>query len=93
MILVVANNDLELLALRTAVESLPAGFPPVRAYGGVGLDAATPAPPLDGVRAVLVRLHKGRSAWEAPFDVLRRTCTERRIVCSPSAGRRSSTPS
>jgi cobaltochelatase CobN len=79
MIVVVANNDLELLALRAAVESLPAGFPPVRAHGGVGLDADTPAPPLDGVRAVLVRLHKGRSAWEAPFDALRRACTERRI--------------
>ena len=51
MIVVVANNDLELLALRAAVESLPAGFPPVRAHGGVELDADTPAPPLDGVRA------------------------------------------
>ena len=35
-ILVVANNDLELLALRAAVEQLPDGFPAVRAYGGVG---------------------------------------------------------
>jgi cobaltochelatase CobN len=80
MILVVANNDLELLALRAAVESLPAAFPPVRAYGGVGLDAGTPAPPLDGMRAVLVRLHKGRSAWEAPFDALREACAERHIA-------------
>jgi cobaltochelatase CobN len=80
MILVVANNDLELLALRAAVESLPAGFPLVRAQGGVGLDAGTPAPPLDGVRAVLVRLHKGRSAWEAPFDALRRACVARGVA-------------
>ena len=80
MILVVANNDLELLALRAALESLPAGFPPVRAHGGVGLDAGAPAPTLDGVRAVLVRLHKGRSAWETPFDALRRECVERRIA-------------
>ncbi|MGH9192158.1 MAG: cobaltochelatase subunit CobN, partial [Acidimicrobiales bacterium] len=76
MILVVANNDLELLALRAAVESLPAGFPPVRAYGGVSLDATAPPPPLDGVRTVLVRLHKGRSAWQAPFDALRQRCLE-----------------
>ena len=74
MILVVANNDLELLALRTAVESLPEGFPPVRAHGGVGLDQVDDLPSIDGVRVVLVRLHKGRSAWEAPFDELRRTC-------------------
>ena len=60
MILVVANNDLELLALRAALESLPAGFPAVRAHGGVGLDAGAPAPPLDGVHPVLVRHHKGR---------------------------------
>ena len=80
MILVVANNDLELLALRAAVESLPAGVPPVRAYGGVALDARTPPPPLDGVRALLVRLHKGRSAWEAPFDTLRGACAERHIA-------------
>jgi cobaltochelatase CobN len=80
MILVVANNDLELLALRAAVESLPAGFPPVRAYGGVALDATAPPPPLDGMRAVLVRLHKGRSAWAAPFDALRWNCIERHIA-------------
>lgn len=73
-ILVIANNDLDLLALRAAVEELPDGFPPVRAVGGVTLEADTPAPSLDGVGVVLVRLHKGRSAWEGPFDDLRARC-------------------
>jgi cobaltochelatase CobN len=80
MIIVVANNDLELLALRAAIEQLPDGFPPVRAFGGVSLGPDASAPDLDGVRAVLVRLHKGRSAWEAPFDELRRSCIEREIA-------------
>jgi len=79
-ILVVANNDLELLALRAAIEQLPDGFPPVRAFGGVGLAASTPAPDLDDVRVVLARLHKGRSAWEEPFDELRRACLDRGIA-------------
>jgi cobaltochelatase CobN len=77
MILVVANNDLELLALRTAVEGLPRGFPPVRAHGGVGLANAGDGPALEGARAVLVRLHKGRSAWPETFDALRQTCIDR----------------
>jgi cobaltochelatase CobN len=74
VIVVIANNDLDLLALRAGVEGLPEGFPPVRAYGGVGLGPDTPVPDLDGMRAVLVRLLKGRAAWEAPFDELRRRC-------------------
>jgi len=76
VILFVANNDLELLALRAAVETLPAGFPPVRAHGGVSLDEHGAPPDIDGVRIVLVRLHKGRSAWQGPFDELRRRCEE-----------------
>ena len=46
MIVVIANNDLDLLALRAAVEALPDGFPPVRAHGGVGLGPDTPLPDL-----------------------------------------------
>ena len=78
-ILFVANNDLDLLALRAAVGQLPEGFPAVRALGGVGLDEATPAPSLDGVRAVLVRLLKGASAWEAPLRDLRADCRARGV--------------
>jgi cobaltochelatase CobN len=78
-ILVIANNDLDLLALRAAVGLLPEGFPAVRALGGVGLDEATPAPDLDDVRAVLVRLLKGASAWEGPLDELRRACRARGV--------------
>jgi len=74
MIHVIANNDLDLLALRAAIEDLPEGFPPVRAHGGVGLTPDTPVPDLDGARAVLVRLLKGRAAWEHPLDELRARC-------------------
>src|SRR5699024_7535150 len=74
LILVIANNDLELLALRAAIEELPDDFPAVRGHGGVDLASDSPPPPLEGVRAVLVRLHKGRSAWREPFDQLRETC-------------------
>ena len=87
MILVIANNDLDLLALRAAVESLPDGFPPVRALGGVGLGPDTPVPDLDGARAVLVRLHKGRSAWEHQLDELAPTASPPASPCSPSAAR------
>ncbi|MEA2973909.1 MAG: cobaltochelatase CobN [Actinomycetota bacterium] len=74
MIVLIANNDLDLLALRAAVEDLPHGFPPVRAHGGVGLTPETPVPDIDGARAVLVRLLKGRAAWEQPLDELRQRC-------------------
>ena len=76
MILFVANNDLDLLALRVAVDKLPDGFPPVRAHGGVDLEPTGELPDLTGIRVVLVRLLKGRSAWEAPFDELRRRCLD-----------------
>jgi cobaltochelatase CobN len=80
MMIVIANNDLELLALRAAIEQLPEGFPPVRAFGGVALDPDGDPPPVDGARAVLVRLHKGRSAWEQPFDQLRLACLDQGIA-------------
>jgi cobaltochelatase CobN len=71
MILVLTNADTEILALRSVVEGLPEGFPPVR--------AARPGddlPPLDGVSMVLVRLLGGRRAWEEQFDELRRRCLD-----------------
>jgi cobaltochelatase CobN len=74
VILFVANNDVELLALRAAVEDLPPGFPPVRGFGGVDLDDSTSPPDLDGIRVALVRLHKGRGAWPDGLDALRREC-------------------
>ncbi len=58
MILVLTNADTEILALRSVVEGLPAGFPPVRAGRPVEV------PGLDGVTMVLVRLLGGRRAWE-----------------------------
>jgi cobaltochelatase CobN len=68
VILVLTNADTEILALRSVVEALPAGFPPVR--------AARPGhvPDLDGVTIALVRLLGGRRAWEEEFDELRRRC-------------------
>jgi len=74
VILVVTNNDLDLLALRAAVDELPDGFPAVRAFGGVTLDPDGEPPPLDGMRVVLVRLLKGRAGWERPFAELRSRC-------------------
>ena len=49
MFLVVTNNDLDLLALRAAVDDLPDGFGAVRARGGVGLDPEGDLPDLTGV--------------------------------------------
>jgi len=68
VILVLTNADTEILALRSVVEALPEGFPPVRAARPVEV------PPLDGVTMVLVRLLGGRRPWEEPFDELRRRC-------------------
>jgi cobaltochelatase CobN len=71
VILVLTNADTEILALRSVLEGLPEGFPPVRAANPASLDAA---PPLDGVEVVLVRLLGGRSSWQAPFDDLLERC-------------------
>ncbi|MGH9041406.1 MAG: cobaltochelatase subunit CobN, partial [Acidimicrobiia bacterium] len=76
MILFLSTADTEILALRAAIESLPAGFPAVRAANPSVLGAA---PDLDGVSAVVVRLLGGRRAWEDPFDTLRLGCAERGI--------------
>src|SRR5439155_23092250 len=61
-----------ILALRSVVEGLPAGFPPVRAANPSALGDALPD--LDGAAVVLVRLLGGRRAWEGGFDELRRRC-------------------
>jgi cobaltochelatase CobN len=76
MILFLSTADTEILALRAAIESLPTGFPPVRAANPATLAAA---PDLDGVSAVVVRLLGGRRAWEGPFEELRRACVARDI--------------
>ncbi|MGH9149552.1 MAG: cobaltochelatase subunit CobN, partial [Acidimicrobiales bacterium] len=76
MILVLTNADTEILALRSVMEGLPAGFPPLRAANPTTLDGP---PALAGVEAVLVRLLGGRRAWEEGFDALRRDCLERHI--------------
>ena len=73
MIVVLTNADTEILALRSVLEGLPAGFPRVRAANPAALDGP---PGLGGVEAVLVRLLGGRRAWEAGFDELRRRCVE-----------------
>jgi cobaltochelatase CobN len=76
VILFLTNADTEILALRSVVEALPDGFPPVRAANPVHLDAP---PPVDGATAVLVRLLGGRRAWEAQFDALRAACIEHNL--------------
>jgi len=72
VILVLTNADTEILALRSVVEGLPEGFPPVRAANPAVLGEQVPS--LEGVEAVLVRLLGGRRAWDGPFDELRRRC-------------------
>jgi cobaltochelatase CobN len=71
VILFLSTADTEILALRAAIETLPGGFPPVRAASPAAL---AEAPDLDGIDCVLVRLLGGRRAWEAPFGELRRRC-------------------
>jgi len=77
VILFLSTADTEILALRAAVESLPDGFPAVRAGSPATLQEA---PSLDGVEAVVVRLLGGRRAWEAPFDALARECRRRGVA-------------
>ncbi|GAC1587423.1 MAG: cobaltochelatase subunit CobN [Acidimicrobiales bacterium] len=72
-LLVLTTADTEILALRSVIESLPEGFPAVRAANPVGLAPGEPG--LDGVELVLVRLLGGRSAWEAGFDDLAGRCS------------------
>jgi cobaltochelatase CobN len=76
LILFLTNADTEILAVRSVVEGLPAGFPPVRAGNPTTMETA---PTLDGVDVVLVRLLGGRRAWEEQFDDLRSRCTAAHI--------------
>lgn len=64
----------EILALRTAAEDLPEGFPPVRAGSPYAAEVD-----LDDTDVVVVRLLGGRAAWEDGFDQLREGCRERSI--------------
>lgn len=77
MILVLTNADTEILALRSILEGLPDGFPPVRAANPTQLGDRLPD--LAGIDAVLVRLLGGRRAWADPFDELRRRCQRQSI--------------
>jgi cobaltochelatase CobN len=71
----------EVLALRSASESLPTDFPKVRAGSPYTAEVK-----LDGVRCVLVRLLGGRRAWQDGFDSLRSQCIERGIPFLAFAG-------
>jgi cobaltochelatase CobN len=82
MIIYVTNVDTEVLALRTAIEALPDGFPPVRAAQPWSFD---PERHLDGASAVIVRLLRGRQAWD-DFDRVRARCAEQAIPFLAFAG-------
>ena len=71
MILVLTHADTEILGLRVVAESLPDGFPPVRAANPAVLGSRVPD--LGGVEAVIVRLLGGRRSWDG-FDELVRRC-------------------
>jgi len=64
------HADTELLGLRVVAESLPDGFPPVRAANPASLERP---PDLAGASLVVVRLFGGRTAWE-PFGELEAAC-------------------
>jgi cobaltochelatase CobN len=83
MIRLVLSTDTEVLALRTAIEALPAGFGPVTAATTWAED---PIGDLDEVRCVLVRLLGGRRAWAEGFDRLRVECARRGIPVLAFAG-------
>ncbi|MDP9387157.1 MAG: cobaltochelatase subunit CobN [Actinomycetota bacterium] len=76
MILFLTNADTEILALRSVLEGLPPGFPPVRAANPAAL---AEAPEVGDAGAVLVRLLGGRPAWEPQLDELRRRCAAARV--------------
>ena len=83
MIWYLTNVDTEILALRVAVESLPPEFPRVRAGQPWSFDVSRDLP---GATCVVVRLLRGRRAWEDGFDELRATCLERGIPLLAFAG-------
>jgi cobaltochelatase CobN len=73
---IILSTDTEILALRSAVEALPDGFPAVTASTTWAPD---PIGDLDGVTCVLVRLLGGRRAWQDGFDRLRAECVRRGV--------------
>ncbi len=80
---VIVSTDTDLLALRTAIESLPDGFPAVTAATTWAPD---PIGDLHGVSCVLVRLLGGRRAWPEGFDRLRTECSQRGAALLAFAG-------
>ena len=80
---VILSTDTDLLALRTAVEGLPDGFPAVTAATTWAPD---PIGDLDDVSCVLVRLLGGRRAWPEGFERLRVECTRRGVALLAFAG-------
>ena len=83
MIWYVTNVDTELLALRTALEALPDGFPPVRAGQPWTVDVERD---FDDATCVIVRLLRGRRAWEEGFDGLQARCARLGIPLLAFAG-------
>src|SRR3954470_13111942 len=83
MIWFITNVDTEILALRVAVDALPDGFAPVRAAQPWTFD---PDRDLGTASAVIVRLLRGRRAWEDGFDRLREICAQRNIPLLAFAG-------
>ena len=71
VILFLSNVDTELLAMRSAVEDLPADFPGVRWLSPERIDAT---PELDDVELVVVRLLGGVRSWEQGLADLRAAC-------------------
>ncbi len=94
MIWYITNVDTEILALRTAIEALPDGFPRVRAGQPWTFDLGDLNTPIDGVTGggspqptcMVVRLLRGRRAWQDGFDQLRSECVRRGIPFLAFAG-------
>jgi cobaltochelatase CobN len=80
--LFLSHSDTDLLGLRTVLEELPDGFPPVRAGNPESMEGL---PSLEGVEVVLVRLLGGRRAWEH-FDRLVTACRDEGIAVLAFAG-------
>ncbi len=71
MILYLTNAPSEILALRSIIEGLPDGFPPVRAADPAAMGGAVD---LEEVEVVMVRLLGGARAWPGRFGDLRQQC-------------------
>jgi len=83
MIWYITNVDTEILALRIAVDTLPDGFPRVRAAQPWTFEIDRDLP---GATCVVVRLLRGRRAWEDGFDRLQARCLERGVPLLAFAG-------